>query len=583
MEAPAGTKITLQHTEVLDKEGNFTVKHYIGDYSALGGRNDLFQQVEYITRGKGRESFRPQFTFFGFRYVRLEGYPEEINPEDFTAYAVYSDMESTGYFECSNESINQLLKNTIWSQKGNFLDIPMDCPTRERAGWTGDAQLYCKTASTLMDTYTFFEKWMKDVTADQTSNGKILNIIPSGEAYFMEELRREWLQQGRGDIPEFETQLQAALRQGGPLDGSVGWGDAATIIPWTLYQVFGDSQIIANQYESAKRWVNYLVALAKQPSSFYADKTWYQKNADGSCDGEYILDTGFHWGEWLEPDGAIDVGESQGFEAMVMQHMTEVDVCTTTAYFAHSAELVSRMAELLGKQDEALFYKELSEKEKALYEKYFVSVDGTILEDRQAPQARTLAFQLVSKEMELKVAERLHAFVERNNFHLNTGFLSTPFLLPMLARNGYVNTAYKVLLQEDFPSWLFAVNHGATTICEHWLCYTAGMDPFASANHYAYGAVCDFLFTDTAGIQMLEPGYRKILIQPLPGDTFSYAKASIDSPYGIIRSEWVRNQDKISYEIEIPANTTAVIRLQSENGIYEDIVGSGIYHYLYEA
>lgn len=559
--APAGTKIKLTHSEVLDEAGNFTIEHY-DLYGTADGRKDTFQEEVYVCAGNGEERFAPLFAIFGFRYVLVEEFPGQISPDMFTAHAVYCAMPQTGGFSCSNPLINKLVQNSLWSQKGNFMFIPTDCPTRERAGWTGDAQLYCKTATFFMDTYTFYQKWMQDVAIDQTPSGKIRNYTPTAIPYHFEENLRLELLKGEPDSEELRNKLREQMESGEIIDGSAGWGDAATILPWTLYNIYGDDQIVRNQYSSAKKWVEYITANAKMANPALQQEPWYQ-NGD---DAMYVWDTCFHFGEWLEPDfGAdMDIGDeidkTESLEILrnwMAQRAVTGDPTLATAYYFYSAGLMSKMAELLGNKEDQEHYEALSRRIKEVYNKYFIKEDGSILERRQAPLARALAFDLVNEDKKELVAHRLAQYVADNGYHLNTGFLSTPFLLAALSRNGYVDTAFRLLEQKDSPSWLFQIENGATTVCERWDAYIPGKKPDLSCNHYAYGAVCDFLFSDIAGIRTLCPGYREFEIRPTLGGSLTWASAEFDSPQGKIYSAWRVEGENVLYTIQVPANSVA--------------------------
>lgn len=576
VEAPKGTEIRMTHSEVLDLAGNFTVSHYMGYFGMFCGREETFQEEVYITSGEGIETFSPMFVVYGFRYVLLEGYPENIKAENFTAHAVYSAMKETGKFTCSETRINQLVKNSMWSQKGNFLEVPTDCPTRERSAWSGDAQVYCKTACDFMDTYAFYEKWMRDVSADQTPDGRIRNISPQGRIYNKEEAVRMAMRQGIQDEAEARKKVNAEYDMGDTLDGSAGWGDVAVILPWTIYQVYGDIKILENQYDSAKKWVTYMLKNAERENPYYKGRLWYQQ---GQEDGRYIWDTCFHWGEWLEPDSADNDsgdGDGQNFFQIVETQMTMGEPVVATAYMANSVHLLSEMAEVLGKNEDARYYAEQYQKIRDAYMKYFVNKDGSIWNKKgenkqQAPLARTLAFGLADEEILPKIAAKLNEYVIAADYHLNTGFLSTRFLLPMLAEYGYEESAYKILMQQEYPSWLFHVNHGATTICESWACYMPGKEPFASCNHYSYGAVCDFMFSYIAGIKPGDIAYKQVVLEPVAGENLQWAEAEYESPYGTISSRWERKEDTVSYRFEVPANTTAFIRLKVSETRYEQI------------
>ncbi|CAM4258086.1 alpha-L-rhamnosidase [Paenibacillus endophyticus] len=544
-----GEEVVLIHGEALDRDGNFTLQNL----AAHGGIED-FQEVHYIVAGRERESYRPQFAIFGFRYVRVKKYPGEIMAENFTAVAVYSDLEETGDFNCSNPLINKLVSNSRWSQKSNFMEIPTDCPTRERAGWTGDAQLYCRTASDFMNVYPFFEKWMADLAAEQFPDGSVGSTVPTVIGHHsMEEWER---------FAKVNTDPMLALRRPKPgtasmLDGSSGWGDAAVIIPWTLYLCYGDKGILERQFDSAKAWVDYMAACAKTESEEFKDSPFYHNYTEGELDAHYIWDSKFHWGEWLE----ADTNFNDIVSAMTSSRGSIPFVAT--AYFAYSSRLLSEMAFVLGNTEEGEKYKALYEKVKRVYNKYFIKEDGAMIENRQAPNVRTLAFGLVEEDKKQAVADRLAQLVEGQNDHLNTGFLSTPFLLQVLADNGYADLAFRLLEQESSPSWLFAVSKGATTIWESWRGISPEGELSGSLNHYSYGAVCDFLFARIAGIRPVweKPGYKHFMLKPLAGGSLTRAAATFESSYGTIRSSWEKKDHEVSYRFEVPANTTATIVL----------------------
>lgn len=592
VQGPAGTEVSMLHSETLDKDGNFTL-----DYLDFMGPMTDFQEIHYVLKGEGVETYTPHFAIFGFRYVLLKDYPGEAKPENFTAIAVYSVMEETGSFSCSHSLINQLVENARWSQKGNFMEIPTDCPTRERAGWTGDAQLYCRTASDLMHVYPFFEKWMADLTLEQYPSGKVGNTVPDAMLHHNPQEAKRLSGKG-SDLPGMEP-----TEEGSIMDGSAGWGDASVIIPWTLYLCYGDKTILERQYDSAKAWVDYMDRCAKDANENYKDTPAYHTRTGGELDADYIWDTRYHWGEWLEADrgpfGSENEESIQGFEMMqkMLAHRLKYsDPLVATAYYAYSTRLFSEIAGILERTEDAATYLTRYKKIKAVYNRYFVKADGVIDTDRQAPNVRTLAFGLADSDTAKPVAERLARIVKEKSYHLNTGFLSTPFLLPVLVDSGYVDTAFRLLEQETAPSWLYAVSKGATTIWEEW----NGMAPdgsiSSSLNHYSYGAVCDFLFAYVAGIRpvMDTPGYKAFLIKPLPGGSLTRAKGRYESLYGTIESAWEINQDGTRYSFTVPPNTTASVMLpgtesdlskiqkQFEDACYQDgrivfAVGSGRY------
>ncbi|MFS0724309.1 family 78 glycoside hydrolase catalytic domain [Paenibacillus sp. 1P07SE] len=583
VQGDAGTEVVLIHGEALDRDGNFTLQN-------LAGHDTLedFQEVHYRLAGNGVEFYRPQFAVFGFRYVLVRNYPGDLRAEQFTAVAVYSDLEETGDFTCSHPLINQLVSNARWSQKSNFLDVPTDCPTRERAGWTGDAQLYCRTASDFMNVYPFFEKWMADLAAEQFADGSVGSTVPTVIGHHS---LAEWER-----FSSVNTDPMMALRRPRPgtpsmLDGSAGWGDAAVIIPWTMYLCYGDKRILENQYASAKAWVDYMAACARTANEDYKDAPAYHNYTDGELDADYIWDTKFHWGEWLEADTLFNDIVS------AMTGSRDSLPYVATAYFAYSSRLLSDMAYVLGRTEEGTVYRTLHEKIKRVYNTYFIPEDGAILKDRQAPNVRALAFGLADEQRQQAIADRLAQLVEEQQDHLNTGFLSTPFLLQVLADHGYADLAFRLLEQETSPSWLFAVTKGATTIWESWRGISPDGELSGSLNHYAYGAVCDFLFAGIAGIRPVweKPGYKHFLVKPLVGGSLTHASANYTTLYGSIQSSWKKAGQRVSYRFEIPANTTATVMLpgrledvetlcsefseiRQEKGYIVLSAGSGVYH-----
>lgn len=562
-----GQKIILTHGEDM-KEGSFSLEN-IRDTSLP---MDEFQQVIYISNGAEEENYCPLFAIFGFRYVLVEGYDGEILPGDFVGIAVYSDMEETGDFHCSNPLIDQLVKNARWSQKGNFMDVAVDCPTRERNSWTGDAQIYTKTAAWFMDIYPFYEKWMQDQAIEQYASGKLGITFPStSSVHNPEELAAM-------------KKLNPASELAGPTgNGNIGedcagWGDAAAWIPVMNYLCYGDVQILENQYQTAKRWVDYMLTCAKEHNPLYEDRPQYhQWDEDGELDAEYIYDTRMHYGEWVEPIPQEPTGESLG--EVFARWFREGKPLVATAYMCRSAQNVCDMAAVLGKQEDAEQYQKTADKIRRVYDKYLIGEDGMIEPGHQAAYVRVLAFDLVGEKKKPLVIGQLLKEIEANDYRLNTGFLSTPFLLPVLVDHGYTDVAFRILEQTENPSWLHAVKLGATTILENW----DGMDQHKSSyNHYSFGAVCDFLFGYVAGIrpEWNTPGYEKIMLKPTVGGTLTHAEAVYECCYGTIRSAWEKQGEKeFIYKCEIPVNTTASLYLP--DGSAREL-GSGTYEFTFQ-
>ncbi len=493
-EGPAGTTVTLRHAEVLDKKGNFYTENL----------RKAKQTVQYILKGGGAEMFEPHFTFQGFRYVAVDGFPGQLTPESLTGVVIHSDMARTGDFESSKPLVNQLQKNIVWGQRGNFLDVPTDCPQRdERLGWTGDAQVFAPTAAFNMDVAAFFTKWLGDVAADQLENGAVPYVIPNV----------------LGDRSA----------------GSAAWADAAVIVPWTMYMSYGDKRVLETQYDSMVRWVEYA-----------------RRRASEDC----IWTGDFHFGDWL----AFATTRSDYPGATTGKDLI------ATAMFARSTDLLARAARVLGKQEDAAKYGELLERIKAAFRREFVTETGRVGENTQTAYALALHFDLLPEQLRPLAAQRLVADV-RERKHLTTGFVGTPYLCHVLSRFGYLNEAYVLLNREEYPSWLYPVKQGATTIWERWdgqkpdgSFQDDGMNSF---NHYAYGAIGEWMYRVMAGIEIDEaaPGYKHILIQPQPGGGFTSAKASHHTPYGRVSSAWTLKDGMFELAVEIPVNARATVRL----------------------
>lgn len=488
---PEGTTIRLRHAEVLDQKGNFYTENL----------RRAKQEIVYTCKGNGPEVYEPSFTFQGFRYVAVSGYPGEVTRDMITGVVIHSDLERTGTFSCNNELLNQLQHNIIWGQKGNFLDVPTDCPQRnERLGWTGDAQVFAPTACFNMNSAGFFTKWLYDLAADQHEDGAVPHVIPNIL--------------GRG--------------------GSHGWADAAVIVPWVLYRSYGDTRILEDQYVSMKRWVEFIRKEAGDRMIRYPKERQF--------------------GDWL----AFATTRSDYPGAT-----TDKDFLAT-AYYYHSVNLLQQIAQLLGKTADANDYRTLRDKIREAFLREYVTPNGRLSSNTQTAYVVALTFGLLPPELEKNAAERLAADV--NQFgHITTGFLGTADICHMLSKYGYLDEAYKLLYRKEYPSWLYPVTKGATTIWERWdgikadgSFQNAGMNSF---NHYAYGAVGDWMYKVVAGINTAPdvPGYKHMVIQPHPGGQMNDVRASHDSPYGTIRSEWTAGNGTLRLTVVIPPNTTAEV------------------------
>ncbi len=538
----AGDTIAISHAEVLDKAGNF--------YTA--NLREAKAQDKYILKGGEEEIFEPHFTWHGFRYIKIEGHRGELKPENFTAVTLYSDMQPTGSFSTNNALINQLQHNIQWGQKGNFLDVPTDCPQRdERLGWTGDAQVFSRTASFNMNVNDFFAKWLQDVAADQYK-GSVPFVIPNV--------------------------------LGNDAGGSTGWADVATIIPWNMYLAYGDKNILQHQYNSMKQWVDWMTSKSK-------NNLWQ---------------TGFHFGDWLfyRPED-----DNDGRAAVTDKYLI------AQCFYAHSTQLLINAAQVLGNKEDEAAYISLLHQIKAAFAREYMSPNGRLVSGTQTAYVLALQFDMLPDSLRAQAAQRLAENVKSYDNHLTTGFLGTPYLCHVLSRFGYDTIAYKLLLQPTYPSWLYPVKMGATTIWERW----DGIKPDSSFetpsmnsyNHYSYGAIGDWMYRVMVGLDTYEDGvgYKHSKVQPHISDSFTTASASLQTYYGTLSNTWTRDtlNHTLTMDVEIPANTTATIyvpaaniadvtesgkALQKQNEIktngvqkgYVMInVGSGVYHFLVEA
>lgn len=501
-----GKTITLIHGESLDGDGNFTTENFQDRKRHKEG--GTYQMIHYTCKD-GINVYKPRFTIMGFRYVKVDT-ELDLTDATFMAHAVYSDMKEQVSFICGNDLVNQLVKNAMWSQKGNFCDIPTDCPTRERAGWTGDAGLYVNTGLQLMDSITVYRHWLKQCRYGQYKDGKIANIAPPNNR------------------PGFMSRL---------LSGSVGWGDACILVPMALYQMTGDLRFLEENYEMMKRWYGFLEQTAKKGTLKKLFKKYKNRN--------YTIASGIHFGEWCEP----------GRSAMESMRSGNYDVAT--AYFSHSGFLLSEIATILGFREDANHYEQCARLAKQAFIANF-TVNGLIKSNRQCQFVRPLRFGLLEKEKEGQVAEELNQLVVGMDYHLNTGFLTTPDLCPVLAEHGYVETAYRLLLQESMPGWLYEVKQGATTLWETWNGIDEAGTPRESLNHYSYGAIVGWLLSGVAGISYR---YDQLIIRPFPDQSLGFAEARFDSPKGEIHSGWRYEGEKLIYFGSLPANTTGILVL----------------------
>lgn len=501
LDAVTGEVVDLSFAEVLDKEGNFYTENY----------REAKAQYHYVCRS-GRQTYKPKMTFWGFRYIRVNQFPGGVSaarPEHFTAIVLHSEIKRTGYLYSSNSLLNKLFQNIIWGQKGNFLDVPTDCPQRnERLGWTGDAQVFVRTACLNFDVEKFFTKWLADMAADQHDDGYVGHVIP--------------------DLLQNPT-------------ASAAWGDAAVICPWEVYLAYGNPQILENQFQCMSKWVDYITGTT---------------TTDGLWTG------GEHFGDWLgldAPSGSYKGSSREDFIA--------------SAFYAHSTSLVIKAGKVLGKDVSA-------------YETLYQTIVKTFR--RTYPNYQTQTECVLAAHFHLAddcqaAADQLAQMIHDCSTQLQTGFVGTPYLLHVLSDYGYVELAYSLLLREKYPSWLYPVTKGATTIWEHWDgimengdFWSADMNSF---NHYAYGAVADWVYSVAAGITSVEetPGYEEVRIAPHPDIRLNWLETTLNTRYGKIVSIWKRENNLWRYEIDTPVKATIIIAGRSHK------VNSGKYIYYSES
>ncbi len=483
--AKKGDRVEFTVCEVLDKHGNFYNENY----------RDAKARFEYICKD-GYNCYKPRLAFWGFRYMRVDAFPCEITPDNIKAIIVHSDIKRTGYLHSSSPLLNQLFSNIVWGQKGNFLDVPTDCPQRdERQGWTGDATVFSRTASYNYDVEQFFTKWLTDLRLDQGKKGNIPNIIPQTICW-------DWS----------TTENTGAV-----------WGDASTIIPYQMYLTYGSKNILKRQYTSMCKYIKYITDHTKT------------KYLWTGCD---------QFGDWLgldAPAGSYRGSSNEDFIASV--------------FYAHSTSLVYKVGKILNKN---------VDKYKSLYERILAKIRATFTEYKtQTECALALYFDIATDKK--SVAKQLATMIKENGNKLKTGFVGTPYLLHALSQNGYAQVAYDLLLQEQFPSWLYSVKQGATTIWEHWDGKNEDGDFWSyrmnSFNHYAYGSVADWVYIEACGIHTVEdkPGFEEVLISPIPTDKLDHLSARIDTRYGTIISKWYHFENKVRYEITTPVPATIII------------------------
>jgi alpha-L-rhamnosidase len=512
---PAGTRVVLRHGERLNPDGTLYTENL---------RRAKATDV-YICKGGGEEVWEPRFTFHGFQYIELTGLPSVPDRNVVTGCVVRSATSLAGHFECSHAGVNRLWLNGLWSQRGNFLTVPTDCPQRdERLGWMGDAQVFLRTASYNMDVAAFFTKWMIDVEDAQTPDGIFPDTAPR-------------LREGKNFIG-----LDG-------LGGAAGWADAGVIVPWTLWRVYGDKRIIERHWKAMTAWLD-----------------WIERH---NPDGLRVNELGNNYGDWLCIPGDTTFRTHSPMKNLL-----------ATAYWAGDATKMARMARELGRAAEAKRFRAMFEKVRAAFQKEFLREDGRLMVETQTAYLLALAFNLIPENARARVAEHLVENIKALDWHLSTGFIGISHLNPQLTFAGHADVAYRLLLRDDYPSWLYPVKHGATTIWERWNGWTEKDGFFNpqmnSFNHYSLGSVGEWLFRHVAGIE-LDPevsGFQRFVLRPFIGQGLDFARASYHTMHGEIRSDWKRAGKKLTWTVHIPTNTIARVFVPSEPGA--EVTESGV-------
>jgi alpha-L-rhamnosidase len=493
-----GTTISIRHAEALNPDGSL----YTTNLRTARSTD------HYTLKGGGEETWEPRFTFHGFRYVELAGFPGTPTENSLTGIVVHSDMAPIGTFECSDPLINQLQHNIIWSQKGNFVDVPTDCPQRdERLGWTGDAQVFIKTAAFNRDVAAFFTKWTHDLEDGQYPGGAYPSVAPN--------------------LPGW------SIGEGGP-----AWADAGVICPWMVYQCYGDVRLLEEHYVSMQRFIEFLSKTSQHGIRCFAEYTGWHGN-----------------GDWLALDG------SDGREGGTSKELIG------TAFFAYTSNLLAKIARILEKNEDSIAYDAMSTKAREAFINRFVHEDGTIEGGTQTSYVIALEFDLLPQEIRPLAAQELVRNIQSRDDHLSTGFIGTPYINWVLSKNGFLDTAYSLLKQTTWPSWLYSVTQRATTIWERWDGWTHDkgfQDPkMNSFNHYAYGAIGAWMYAVIGGIDLdpEQPAYKHVIMHPCPGDGLTYAAAQLHSMYGPIRNHWTHEKNHFDWQVSIPPNTTATLYL----------------------
>ncbi|MBW9094961.1 family 78 glycoside hydrolase catalytic domain [Microbacterium jejuense] len=530
---PRGTRTVIDYGEHTDAGGDLSTSHL--DSERPGEAPLPFVQQDVVISGGGDEEFEPRHTVHGFQYARVTRQDAPLDPTTVTMRIVHTDLVRVGTFDCSDEDLNRLHQIAEWSFRGNAVDVPTDCPTRERLAWTGDYQVFAPTATRLYDVHGFSRKWLRSVRDDQLDDGRIANFSPDGRRI------------------KHHLDDQFAM-----MTGSSGWGDAVVAVPWELYRAYGDREVLAENYEAMARWVEWALEAARTNRHH----TRLQASPEPETFEQYLWDGTFHWGEWTEPKQRDAEGNpvdpiKHNPMAWFMADKGEVG----TAYLYRSTATLAQIAEILGRESDAATYAATASRVADAWCAAYLKNDGTTAADTQAAYVRALAFGLIPDRLRRAAVERLVELIRANDTHLATGFLATGDLLPVLADAGRADVAYELLGRRTAPSWLYMVDRGATTIWEDWEGIDENGVAHDSLNHYSKGAVIRFLHTHTLGLRQ-DPdsiAWEKVTIAPVPAPGMAWARGTHNGPQGEIAVEWRIEGDSIRITADIPAGTAARI------------------------
>ncbi len=520
-----GQRVVIEHTETLAADGSW--------FDNIVGINK--DQTDIFVAAGGADEWEPEFTFHGFRFARVRGLSLPLVPGDITGIVIASDLEQTGFFETSDPRLNRLHENVAWSQRGNFLSVPMDCPQRERAGWAGDIQAFVGAASNNALVLPFLSRWLENLCADQLPDGRIPIFSPRSP---------------------FDAEAASNAQGVGSIVASAGWSDAIAIVPWTLYERYGDPHVLEVNYESLTRWVEYQ---RREAVRSLPDALEKESLSEDRRDVQALLyNAGLHFGDWLTPSTL----ENRPMHEAVGMAPALTSEFVAPMFQANTLTIAARAARVLGRDADAKDFAERASAVRAAFAAEYVDALGDLPVRLQGLYVLALAFEMVPEVARPLTAARLVQLITERGYRLDTGFLSTPYLLDVLCDNGHREVARRLLWQSGMPSWLYEVDHGATTIWESWDAIAPDGEVRAtSLNHYASGAVDDWLYRRIVGIRPLSPGYQTAAIEPGTDMGLDRASGHVGTPFGRLRVEWQRDAEDVVVEVDIPHGVAAVLRV----------------------